>query len=197
MVDATSELSYINTWLRGQVEMYAKNYQNAINIFKSLDSPNLICDNTLLLVTIAQCYVYTCDTKNAIALLQRAFRIDPNLNTGKDLLAHLLTQSGEKEHLRELEKLVPTDNDTSLWSCEQWVAMGYSMYANKKYEKAAYFGQQAYTMNRKCVEGIFLKAHSFLQLNKLIEARVHFKEVRQIAPCRYVCSYYVRAMLFL
>jgi len=41
------------------------------------------------------------------------------------------------------------------------------------------------TMNIKCFEGIFLKTHAFLQLSKLIEVRVYFKEITQITHCKF------------
>lgn len=55
----------------------------------------------------------------------------------------------------------------------------------KKYDRAAYFGQQACMMdNGKNVEALLLKANALFQLKKYQEAAVHCTEALQICPFR-------------
>ncbi|KAK9687581.1 Tetratricopeptide repeat [Popillia japonica] len=185
MLEATSELGWLNTWLKGHAQMHSRDFNNALTTLKSLDTPALLQDNCALLITIAYCYLYMCDTKNSITYLQRAFHIDPHFKTGRDLYASLLAMSQEKENLRELERLLNIELDTAVWPSEQWVVVGYNMYVNKKYDKAAYFGQQAYALNRRSVEAFLLKAYAFMQLSRYIEAVVHFREAKTITPNRF------------
>lgn len=114
-------------------------------------------------------------------------RIDPNFVTGRDFLATLLGNSSEKEHHRELEKLIP-DFEVSLWSPEHWVVMGYHMFVNDKYDRAAYFGQQACQLNRRNIEALLLKAATFMQINKYQEASYHYREALQCCPYRLVTN---------
>lgn len=181
MLDATTELSWIKTWLRGQAHMHTQEYVNAIATFKSID---ILKDNSTFLVTLAYCYVYMCNDKKALSILQKALHVDLNLIFGRDLLAYLLVNMNDKDHQRELEKLVNVDLEMSMWSCEHWVVMGWYMYSIQKFEKAAYFGQQALTINRKNVEALLLKAHTFMQIGKYHDAMLHFKEALQCTPYR-------------
>lgn len=110
-------------------------------------------------------------------------RIDPFLTTGRDLLSTLLAASGTKDNIRTLESLTST-MDMSLWSSEHWVVLGNYMYALKKYDKAAYFGQQACLMDRRNVEALLLKANTLVQLKKYQDAANHCTEALQICPYR-------------
>lgn len=182
MIEATSDHNWINIWLRGQAQMHSKEYLNAINTFKSIDA---LRENVNLLVTVAYCYVYLCNEKMALKTLQRVVQLDNGFITGRDLLGTLLARSGEKEDLRELERLATIELETSRWACEHWIVMGWYMYANKKYEKAAYFGHQACLMQKCNVEALLLKAHTFLALSKHVEALLHFKDAIHHAPQRF------------
>lgn len=71
-----------------------------------------------------------------------------------------------------------------LWSADHWVVLGNSMYAQKKYDKAAYFAQQACWMDRRNVEAILLKANSLFQVKKYNDAANHCTEALQICPHR-------------
>lgn len=183
MLDVTNELNWVKTWLRGLAHMHTREFVNAVSTFKSIDS---LKDNSTLLVTLAYCYLYMCNDKKALSTLQKALHVDLNLTFGRDLLAYLLVNANEKDYQRELEKLVNIDLEMSMWSCEHWISMGWYMYSMQKYEKAAYFGQQALTMNRKNVEALLLKAHTCMQIGKYVDASLHFKEVVQYTPYRLV-----------
>lgn len=102
---------------------------------------------------------------------------------GKGLLSTLLASSGIKDNVRAIEGLIPS-LDMSLWSAEDWVVLGNSMYALKKYDKAAYFAQQACWMDRKNIEAILLKANALFQIKKYQDAATHCNEALQICPYR-------------
>nr|XP_023020055.1 anaphase-promoting complex subunit 7 [Leptinotarsa decemlineata] len=184
MVEVTSEISWLNTWLKAQAQLNSRDFVNAIKSFKSMDAHGLLKDNTSLLVNMAYCYHYICEDNRAISILQKAIRLDPFLTVGRDLLSTLLAASGTKEHIRALENLVPT-TEMSLWTCEHWVVLGNYNYALKKYDKAAYFGHQACLMNPKNVEAFLLKANTLFQIKKFQEAANHCTEALQLCDYRY------------
>lgn len=195
MLQATRDLGWINVWIRGLAQMYAKDYMVAINTFKTIESYN---DNATVLVNIGFCYNYMCDDANAICYLKKAFNKDPSLYTGRGLYANLLAQhsSSEKCAMRELERMVTggpgsgtygcyEQMETALWNTEHWLVMGFYMYAQKKYERAAYFGQQACLMSPRNVEALLLKALTFMQIGNTNDAILHFREILKYAPNRF------------
>ncbi|RZC31825.1 TPR 11 domain containing protein [Asbolus verrucosus] len=183
MVEVTSEVNWLNLWLKAQAQLYSRDFANAIQTYKSMDSYGLLKDNTLILVNMGYCYHYMCEDDKAIAVLQRAMKLDQNLVFGKDLLSTLLASSGSSEHVTYLENLTPSF-DMSLWSSEHWVVLGNYMYVSKKYEKAAYFGQQALLHSRN-IEALLLKTKTLMEINKYQEAVPHCTEAIQICPFRY------------
>ncbi|XP_018321231.1 anaphase-promoting complex subunit 7 [Agrilus planipennis] len=184
MVDVTNEINWINLWLRAKTQMHARDFNNAIMIFKSLDCTGMLKDNVNLLVNMGYCYHYLCNENAAISALQRAVRLNPFLKTGRDLLANLLTTSNDKEYLKDLEKLMPTDNDTSLLSHEDWTVMAYYMYSQKKYELAVFLTEQACKIE-KSVEAYLLKARMYTQLNKFYDASSDLRQALLICPYRF------------
>lgn len=182
MLDATSELGWINSWMRGLAQMHSRDFSNAITTFRSIE---LLQDNTILMTAKAYCYLYLCDEKRALAELQRAVLRDPNMIHGRDLLANLLANSSDKEHLKELERLMHVDIDIAHWSCEHWIVLGWYWFATKKYEKAAHFARQACLMNRKNVEALLLMAHTLMQITKYLDALLNFKDAVRYCPYRF------------
>ena len=185
MTDVTTEISWLNLWLKAQAQLYSREFASAVQTYKSMDSHGLLKDNTSVLVNMAYCYHYICDDATAISVLQRAMKLDQNLVFGRDLLSTLLATSGNSEHVEYLETLLPTC-DMSLWSTEHWVVLGNCMYCTKKYEKAVYFAQQALCSSHcKNIEAFLLKAKTLLELNKYQDAAQHCTEAIQICPFRY------------
>ncbi|CAH1170860.1 unnamed protein product [Phaedon cochleariae] len=184
MVEVSSEISWLNSWIKAQAQMHSRDFVNAIKTYKSMDTHGLLKDNTSLLVNMAYCYHYLCNEQKAISILQKAIRLDPFLSIGRDLLSTLLAASGTKDHIKALESLTPV-MDMSMWTSEQWVVLGNYMYALKKYDKAAYFGQQACLLDRKNVEGLLLKANTLYQIKKYQDAVSHCSEALQICNYRY------------
>jgi anaphase-promoting complex subunit 7 len=95
VVEVTSDLSWLNLWFKAQAQLYSRDFSNAIQTYKSMDTHGLLKDNTSLLVNLGYCHHYLCEDDDAIAVLQRAMRLDQNLIFGRDLLSTLLASSGE------------------------------------------------------------------------------------------------------
>ncbi|EFA09646.1 anaphase-promoting complex subunit 7 [Tribolium castaneum] len=184
MVEATSELNWLNLWLKAQAQLYSRDFENAAQTYKSMDSHGLLKDNTSLLVNLGYCYHYMCEDETAIAVLQRAIKLDQNLVFGRDLLATLLASSGTSEHVEYLEDLIPT-SDMSLWTSEHWVVIGNLMFSTRRHEKAVYFAQQALCASPKNIEALLLKAKTLVELSKYQDAAQHCTEAIQICPFRY------------
>lgn len=183
---ATTELNWLNAWLRSFAHTYARDLGTALQTFKSLDQPGLLRNSPILLTNMAKCYTLQCDYTNAMNCMQRALRVYPQMKKGRDLYAFLLAQnSTQKESVKELERLAYSESPVNCWSAEQWVVNGYLMLVNKTYERATYFGNQALVLDKKNVEALLLKANAFFQLNKYNEAIRNGDEVRQIAPHRF------------
>lgn len=176
MLEATKEMTWLNTWLRGHAQMHMKDYSNAVATFKSLDTPGVLKNNSQLFLNIAYCYNYMCNNQNARNYLQRAIRLTPSMKTGRDLLAALFYAANDKESLLELDKLAILETDPSQWTAEDWIVVGYSMIVHKRYDRAAYFGQQACSLKRS-VESFLLKAEAFMQMGKYNEAHQHCREL--------------------
>lgn len=177
MLEATKELTWLNTWLRGHAQMHMKDYSNAVTTFKSLDAISLLKNNNQLFLNIAYCYNYTCDTRKAKQYLLRAIRTAPSQKNGRDLLASILYAANDKESINELEKLANVDIDVMHWSSEDWIVVGYLMLVHKRYDRAAYFGIQACNLNKNNIEGFLLKAEAFRQMGKYHDAVQHCREI--------------------
>ncbi|XP_044272274.1 anaphase-promoting complex subunit 7 [Tribolium madens] len=185
MVEATSEVTWLNLWLKAQAQLHSRDFENALQTYKSMDTHGLLKDNTSVLANLGYCYHYMCEDEAAIGVLQRAVKLDQNLVFGRDLLATLLASSGTSEHVEDLESLIPT-SDMSLWTSEHWVVIGNLMYSTRRHEKAVYFAQQAlYASQSKNIEALLLKAKTLLELNKYQDAAHHCTEALQICPFRY------------
>lgn len=70
MLETINDVMFLNVWLRGQAEMYLRDYKTAVATFKSLDTPGLLINNPVLMVSIAYCYTYMCKENKAITYLQ-------------------------------------------------------------------------------------------------------------------------------
>lgn len=145
-----------------------------------MDSQGLLKDNTTLLVSLGQCYHYCGDSKRALTTLQRAYNLDPNMTSGLDILANLYS----KENIEELQRLIPPDLEINQYTPAHWLVLAYSMYASKKYNKAAYFAQKACMMNPRNVEALLLKATILYDVKKFQDAVSHLREALQIANFR-------------
>lgn len=89
-----------------------------------------------------------------------------------------------KENVEELQRLIPPDLEISQYTASHWLALAYGMYANKKYNKAAYFAQKACIMSPRNVEALLLKANILYDVKKYQDSVAHLREALQISPHR-------------
>lgn len=73
MVEVSSEITWLGTWIKAQAQLHARDYANAIQTYKIMDTHGLLKDNTSLLVNMAYCYHYMCEDNKAISILQKVF----------------------------------------------------------------------------------------------------------------------------
>lgn len=76
MLNAVADVPWMGTWLKGQAELNAQDYTNAISTFKTLDNVNYLKDNSTVLVNMAYCHNHMYDDKKAISCLQRVITIN-------------------------------------------------------------------------------------------------------------------------
>ncbi|MCL4128632.1 UNVERIFIED_CONTAM: hypothetical protein GTU68_007736 [Idotea baltica] len=101
---------------------------------------------------------------------------------GVDLLACLLAQERRN---RDLEALAIDATSITDSAPQPWIAVGYYCQLTKRTTKAIYFAHKACSINPRSVEGLLLKGSLLLELKKLQEAVMHFREAMQIAPHRF------------
>lgn len=71
IVDATSEISWLNIWIKAQAQFHSQDFANAIKTYRSLIANGPLKDNISVLVEMAQCYHYLCEDQKAISILQK------------------------------------------------------------------------------------------------------------------------------
>ncbi|CAL4082270.1 unnamed protein product [Meganyctiphanes norvegica] len=172
---------WVSLWVKGHAYVHARDYNNAINTFKTLESTDLR-RNVDILATLGEIYYLAGDTKNACTTLQMGHMEDRLSLRGVDLLACLLAGQSAT---RQLEALATTVTAVTDSAPEPWITMGYYCHLTKRITKAIYFAHKACSINPRSVEGLLLKGSLLLELKKLQEAVMHFREAMQIAPHRF------------
>lgn len=73
IVDVSSDISWLNLWIKAQAQVHSKDFANAIKTYKSLTGNGPLKDNCSVLVDMAYCYHYICEDYKAISILQKVF----------------------------------------------------------------------------------------------------------------------------
>lgn len=178
---SSTGMEWLSIWVKGHAYLHSRDYTGAINSFKQLEN-TVLTRNVDILATLGETYYLAGDSKNALSMLQRAHAVDPLNLRGSDLLACLL--AGDKRN-RELEELAMTTTSVTDTAPQPWITMGYYCQLSKRATKAIYFAHKACSINPRSVEGLLLKGTLLLELKKLQEAVMHFREAMQIAPHRF------------
>lgn len=71
IVDVTSDISWLNSWIKAQAQLHSKDFTNAIKTYKNLTANGPFKDNPSVLVDMAYCYHYICEDQKAISILQK------------------------------------------------------------------------------------------------------------------------------
>lgn len=99
-----------------------------------------------------------------------------------DLYASLLHKRG---HTKELEKMVPTLSTAGECTSEVYVAMAYTLYGARKWNRANTLASQALNLNSSNVEAIILRGNILLEQKKYQDALHQFRQAMQLKPYRY------------
>ncbi|XP_076029628.1 anaphase-promoting complex subunit 7 [Oratosquilla oratoria] len=173
---------WLSLWVKGHAHLHARDYTSAITSFRQLEENSPLRHNADILATLGETHYLAGDTKNALSTLERAHTIDPLNLRGIDLLACLY--ASEKQQ-RELEALSMAATSVTDSAPQPWITIGYYCHLTKRPTKAIYFAHKACSINPRSVEGLLLKGTLLLELKKLQEAVMHFREAMQIAPHRF------------
>lgn len=179
---STAGTEWLSLWVKGHAYLHSRDYTNAITSFKQLEENSALSRNVDILATLGETYYLAGDSKNALTFLQRAHAVNHLNLRGSDLLACLL---GAEKRDRELEELAMSTTAVTDTAPQPWITMGYYCQLSKKTTKAIYFAHKACSINPRSVEGLLLKGTLLLELKKLQEAVMHFREAMQIAPHRF------------
>ncbi|KAF7393315.1 anaphase-promoting complex subunit 7 isoform X1 [Vespula maculifrons] len=177
-----SNLDWLNTWIKAHAQIHNREYTHAVVTLRSLDTINLLRDNFNLLTTMGECYYYAGDDKNALLCLRRARLIEPDVMTGVDIYAAVLYKT---HHIKELERLISVITTNSENIGEIYVAMAYSLYASKKYNRANTLTAQALNLNPNDIEATILRGNILIEQKKYQDALFFFRHAVQLKPYRY------------
>uniref|UniRef100_T1J2T0 Anaphase-promoting complex subunit 7 n=1 Tax=Strigamia maritima TaxID=126957 RepID=T1J2T0_STRMM len=185
MLSATSTIpnsEWLTTWVKAHSHMHSREFSQAATLFRQLDNRSSLHDNIDVLVCLGEACHYNGEHRNAMAVLQRAHALDPSDYRGMDILASILAK---EKKIKELENLAPS----LLWMWEQhpepWVVFAHLSFATKRNNRAIYFAQKACTLNQRCIEALLVKGNILLDIKKVQEATLHFREVLRLAPYRF------------
>ncbi|KAK2170518.1 hypothetical protein LSH36_2g01059 [Paralvinella palmiformis] len=179
---STTNISWLMSWLKAQSFCATRDYTSAIQYLKMLDNKPLLRDNTYVLCSLGEAQQLNGDSTQAIETLQRVQHLDPLGHLKMDILSYLLYK---EKAIKDLESLSTKLMAVSENSAESWITMGYFCMATRKAARAVYFGQKALNIDNHNVEGLLLKGAALLELKKMQEAIMHFREAIRLSPYRF------------
>lgn len=71
IVDVSTDISWLNSWIKAQAQMHSKDFTNAVKTYRSLIANGPLKDNSSVLVDMAYCYHYMCEDQKAVSILQK------------------------------------------------------------------------------------------------------------------------------
>lgn len=173
---------WLSTWIKAHAQLHSREFSQAATTLRQLDARACLRDNVDVLVSLGEAYHFSGEHRNALAVLQRAHSLDPLSLKGMDILAAILAKD---KKIKELESLSSQLMAVSEQAPEPWISIAHFSFATKKNSRAVYFAQKACTLNTRNVEALLVKGSILLDMKKLQEAVIHFREVLRIAPYRY------------
>ncbi|XP_067683037.1 anaphase-promoting complex subunit 7-like [Haliotis asinina] len=178
---------WLSSWIKGHAYLSSKEYSNAVQTFKHMETKTCLKDNVQLLNCVGEARFYDGQYNQAIAVFQRVHALDPLVLKNMDLYAFLLKREKKFKELQGLAQQLMCISDGAT---EPWVAMGYYslMCITKPKERAAravYFAQKAYQIDPRSIQALILKGTALLELKKIHDATLHFLEAVRLAPHRF------------
>ncbi|XP_064618636.1 anaphase-promoting complex subunit 7-like [Lineus longissimus] len=181
-LSGVANLDWLSSWIKAHSFAASREYNNAISTFKNLDTKACLRDSVNILCSLGESYVLNGDYNAAIMVLQRARSIDPLLLKNMDILAFVLAKEKKVKDLENLSSHLVTITENAP---EPWIALGYYSMITKKGTRAVYFAQKAFTLDNRSVQALLLKGVGLLELKRITEAIMHFREALRLAPHRY------------
>lgn len=179
----TASLDWLSLWTKAHAFSASLEYCNAVQTFRVLDVKPILRDNLTILCSMGESQFLQGDYSGALATLKRVHSLDHYTLTHMDILAYLLRE--KEKDVKELERLGTQLMSVTDEAAEPWVAMGYFCLATHKPTRAIFFAQKAFTLDNQCVEALLLKGTGLLELKRVEDAILHFREAIHLAPNRY------------
>lgn len=173
---------WLSFWIKGQASLHSGDFNAAIASFESLSSRPSFRNSVHILVDLGQSQYLQGDYDNAKSTYEGVRCIEPYYPKGMDQLANLLFKA---KLYKDLETLATSLMDISDQLPEAWVAMGYVCRAQKKNKRAIYFAQKAYSLKPRNVEALILKGMALMDIKRVDDAVVHFREALRLSPKRF------------
>ncbi|XP_041455761.1 anaphase-promoting complex subunit 7-like [Lytechinus variegatus] len=178
-----ANMEWLSFWLKGHAYSAGKEYSKAISTFKALESGSVLRENTDVLCCLAENYFMSGDMATASTIYQRVHSLDPHHLRGMEIYSYILYKEKKVKQLQSLssELMEVTDKRG-----EPWVAMGYyCLYPTARYARSVYFAEKAYPLKGGKVQALLLKGKGLLEMTKVPEATLHFREAVRCAPSRF------------
>ncbi|XP_064613302.1 anaphase-promoting complex subunit 7-like [Liolophura sinensis] len=176
------QTEWLSLWIKGHSFLAAQDFPLAITSFKSLDAKPYMKDNVNLLCSLGEAHFKQGDYPNALLVFQRAHTLDPYNLRNMDIYAYMLAR---EKRVKELESLSNKMMSVTELAPEPWIVVGYFCMVTKKATRAVYFAQRAYAKDSRNIEALLLKGSALVELKKIPEALLHFREALRLAPHRY------------
>ncbi|XP_014664245.1 PREDICTED: anaphase-promoting complex subunit 7-like [Priapulus caudatus] len=182
VISHLSSMEWLLSWIRAHAHLASKEFTQAATAFSQLDSKTHLRDNVDVLCSLGEAYYMNGNYKSALTTLERAYSLDPLLLKNMDLLAALLAR---EKKIKKLEGFANHMMMLTEQAVEPWIAMAHFCMATKKATRAVYFAQKAYTIDSRSMEALLLKGAALLDLRKVSEAILHYREALRINAYRY------------
>ncbi|XP_072163719.1 anaphase-promoting complex subunit 7-like [Diadema setosum] len=183
---SSANVEWLTFWLKGHAYNTSKEYSKAVSTFKVLETGSVLRENTDVLCCLAENHFMSGDLSTASTIYRRVHSLDPQYLRGMDIYSYILYKEKKSKELQSLssELMEVTDKRG-----EPWVAMGYYCLCpptiQSRFARAVYFAQKAYPLKGGKVQALLLKGKGLLEMNKVPEATLHFREAVRCAPSRF------------
>uniref|UniRef100_A0A6A7G3T2 Anaphase-promoting complex subunit 7-like n=2 Tax=Hirondellea gigas TaxID=1518452 RepID=A0A6A7G3T2_9CRUS len=173
---------WLTAFVKGLASRCARDFNASGTTLRQLEEGSGLRNNAHLMATLGATYYLQGDERHALTILERAHALDPLSLEAVDMLGTLYYTD---KRVRDLELLAAAAVNVTETSATPWILLAYYCHLSKKSTKAIYFAHKACSLDPFSVEGLLLKGTLLLELKKLQEAALHFKEAMQIAPSRF------------
>ncbi|KAA0185127.1 hypothetical protein HAZT_HAZT010961 [Hyalella azteca] len=173
---------WLLTFVKGLSARANRDFSSSVSTLRQLEEHSPLRNNAHLLATLGITYYMQGDEKCAMPVLQKAHELEPLSMEGVAMLGSLYYSD---HRIKELEVLAAATVSVSENSAHPWILLAYYCHVSKRTTKAIYFAHKACSIDPLSVEGLLLKGGLLLELKKMQEAALHYREAMQLAPHRF------------